>query len=68
MKQFEYQVQSYPMDRKTSLSTMQDELNALGREGWEVVSIIASEFAHVGNTAFLKRVLDAGHGSQDGAS
>ena len=31
MKQFEYQIQSYPMDRKTSLSTMQDELNALRR-------------------------------------
>lgn len=58
MKQFEYQILSYPMDKKSSLITMQDDLNALGREGWEVVSISTSEFAHVGHTAFVKREVD----------
>lgn len=67
MKQFEYQILSYPMDRKTSLITMQDDLNARGREGWEVVSISTSEFAHVGHTAFLKRDVDPELGSE-GAS
>lgn len=55
MKQFEYDIISYPMDKKTSLIAMQDDLNALGRDGWEVVSITSSEFAHIGHTAFLKR-------------
>jgi hypothetical protein len=55
MKQFEYQIISYPMDKKTSLIAMQEDLNERGRDGWEVVSVSTSEFAHVGHTAFLKR-------------
>lgn len=43
------------MDKKTSLIAMQDDLNARGKEGWEVVSVNSSEFAHIGHTAFLKR-------------
>ncbi len=55
MKQFEYQITSYPMDKKNSLIAMQDDLNARGKDGWEVVSVSSSEFAHIGHTAFLKR-------------
>lgn len=65
MKQFEYQITSYPMDKKTSMIAMQDDLNALGRDGWEVVSVSTSEFANLGHTAFLKRQIEAGHG-EDG--
>ena len=57
MKQFEYQIISYPMDKKTSLIAMQDDLNARGKEGWEVVSVSSSEFANIGHTAFLKRAI-----------
>lgn len=57
MKQFEYQIISYPMDKKTSLIAMQDDLNTRGKDGWEVVSVSSSEFANIGHTAFLKRVL-----------
>ena len=64
MKQFEYQILSFPMDKKTSLVAMQDNLNARGRDGWEVVSISASEFAHIGHTAFLKRETAGGRGDQ----
>ena len=61
MKQFEYQILPFPMDRKDSLVAMQDALNIHGRDGWEVISIITSEFAHLGHTAFLKReVLETG--------
>lgn len=62
MKQFEYQILSFPMDKKTSLIAMQDDLNARGRDGWEVVSISSSEFAHIGHTAFLKRELGTAKG------
>ena len=55
MKTFEYDILSFPMTRKTSLSDMQSSLNAKGAEGWEVVSISSSEFANVGHTVFLKR-------------
>ena len=65
MKQFEYQIRSYPMDKKTGLITMQDDLNARGEEGWEVVSVSTSEFAHVGHTAFFKREISGG--KEDGA-
>ncbi|MBY5974625.1 DUF4177 domain-containing protein [Ferrimonas balearica] len=64
MKRFEYQIISYPMDKKTSLIAMQDDLNARGREGWEVVSISSSEFAHLGHTAFLKRETAEGAGAK----
>ncbi len=57
MKQFEYQIISYPMGKKTSLIAMQDDLNTRGKEGWEVVSVSSSEFANIGHTAFLKRVI-----------
>jgi len=59
MKQFEYQIISYPMDKKTSLIAMQDDLNTRGRDGWEMVSVSTSEFAHLGHTAFLKREIRA---------
>ena len=36
---------------------MQDDLNARGKEGWEVVSVSSSEFANIGHTAFLKRAI-----------
>ena len=55
MKTFEYDILSFPMTRKNSLSDMQASLNAKGAAGWEVVSIISSEFANVGHTVFLKR-------------
>lgn len=55
MKQFEYQILCFPMDRKTSLAAMQNDLNARGQDGWEVVSVSTSEFAYLGHTAFLKR-------------
>jgi hypothetical protein len=55
MKTFEYDILSFPMTRKTSLSDMQTHLNAKGAEGWEVVSISSSEFANIGHTVFLKR-------------
>ncbi len=65
MKQFEYQILSFPMDKKTSLIAMQDDLNARGRDGWEVVSISSSEFAHIGHTAFLKREMETACGGGD---
>ncbi|MGR3512200.1 MAG: DUF4177 domain-containing protein [Paracoccaceae bacterium] len=55
MKTFEYDILSFPMTRKNSLSDMKNTLNAKGAEGWEVVSISSSEFANVGHTVFLKR-------------
>ncbi|MGK7664575.1 MULTISPECIES: DUF4177 domain-containing protein [unclassified Marinovum] len=55
MKTFEYDMLNFPMTRKTSLSEMQNTLNAKGADGWEVVSISSSEFANVGHTVFLKR-------------
>ncbi len=55
MKQFEYMIQTYPMTKKNSLIVMQEDLNARGKDGWEVVSISTSEFANIGHTAFFKR-------------
>jgi hypothetical protein len=55
MKSFEYNILSFPMTRKTSLSDMQASLNEKGADGWEVVSISTSEFANIGHTVFLKR-------------
>lgn len=55
MKTFEYDILSFPMTRKTSLSDMKNTLNSKGAEGWEVVSISSSEFANIGHTVFLKR-------------
>lgn len=59
MKKFEYDVRSYPMDKKTSLVAMQDDLNLRGRDGWELVSVSTSEFSNLGHTAFLKRQISA---------
>lgn len=61
MTRFEYQILTFPMDKKTSLIAMQDDLNACGHDGWEVVSISSSEFAHIGHTVFLKRALPLDH-------
>ncbi|MEO1638644.1 MAG: hypothetical protein AAFU41_05295 [Pseudomonadota bacterium] len=58
MKRFEYQIVTFPMDSKTSLIAMQEDLNLRGSQGWEVVSVSTSEFANVGHTAFLKREID----------
>ena len=55
MKTFEYEILSFPMDRKSGLIDMQAALNAKGAKGWGVVSISSSEFANIGHTAFLKR-------------
>lgn len=55
MKTFEYNILSFPMTCKTSLSDMQASLNEKGADGWEVVSISTSEFANIGHTVFLKR-------------
>ena len=55
MKTFEYDILSFPMTRKTSLSDLKNTLNAKGADGWDVVSISSSEFANVGHTVFLKR-------------
>ncbi|MEM7671212.1 MAG: hypothetical protein AAF317_19165 [Pseudomonadota bacterium] len=57
MTRFEYQIASYPMDQKTSLIGMQEDLNLRGSQGWEVVSVSTSEFANIGHTAFLKRAI-----------
>ncbi|MEM7670809.1 MAG: hypothetical protein AAF317_17055 [Pseudomonadota bacterium] len=59
MKRFEYQIVSFPMDRKTSLIEMQEDLNLRGSQGWEVVSVSTSDFANVGHTVFLKRELNS---------
>ena len=55
MKTFEYDILSFPMNRKSSLADMQTCLNEKGSDGWEVVSISTSEFANIGHTVFLKR-------------
>ena len=55
MKTFEYEILSFPMDRKEGLNDIQAALNAKGADGWDVVSISSSEFANIGHTAFLKR-------------
>lgn len=55
MKTFEYDVLSFPMTRKTSLTDMRTRLNQKSADGWEVVSISSSEFANIGHTVFLKR-------------
>lgn len=60
MKTYEYESLSFAMDRKNSLIEMQAALNAKGQIGWEVVSIISSEFANIGHTAFLKRKTSKG--------
>lgn len=65
MTRFEYQILSFPMDKKTSLIAMQEDLNACGRDGWEVVSISSSEFAHIGHTAFMKRALPRDQPKED---
>ena len=55
MRTFEYDVLSFPMNRKTGEAEMKNILNARGAEGWEVVSFSSSEFANIGHTVFLKR-------------
>lgn len=60
MKRFEARILSFPMQKKTALAEMQATLNELGLDGWEVVSFVASEFANIGFTAFLKREIDEG--------
>lgn len=62
MKTFEYEILSFPMDRKDSLAEMQATLNAKGQIGWDVVSVSSSEYANIGHTAFLKREI-FGHSS-----
>jgi hypothetical protein len=60
MNTYEYEILSFPMDRKDSLIEMQTLLNIKGEIGWEVVSISSSEFANIGHTAFLKRETSEG--------
>lgn len=60
MTTYEYEILSFPMDRKNSLIEMQAAPNAKGQVGWEVVSISSSEFASIGHTAFLKRETSEG--------
>lgn len=55
MKKLENRILSFPMQKKTALAEMQATLNELGVDGWEVVSVVGSEFANIGFTAFLKR-------------
>jgi len=55
MTTYEYEILSFPMDRKNSLIEMQAALNVKGAKGWEVVSNSSSEFANIGHTVFLKR-------------
>ena len=52
MKTFEYNILSFPMTRKTSLSDMQASLNEKGADGWEVITAEAGDY---GYTTFLKR-------------
>lgn len=66
MKRFKYLIASFPMNRKTSLIEMQEDLNLRGSQGWEVVSISSSEFAHLGHTAFLKREIDVDQSIESG--
>lgn len=56
MNNFEYDILTFPMTRKTSLADMKHTLNAKGSEGWEVIAVNSSEFSNIGHTAFLKRV------------
>ncbi len=65
MKTFEYEILSFPIDRKTALIEMQATLNDKGANGWDVVSISSSEFANVGHTAFLKREIPSEQPSKD---
>lgn len=55
MKRFENCILTFPMQKKTALADMQAKLNDLGLDGWEVVSVVGSEYANIGFTAFLKR-------------
>ena len=45
MKTFEYEILSFPMDRKNSLIKMQAALNEKGQIGWEVVSMPTGELS-----------------------
>jgi hypothetical protein len=63
VKTYEYDILSFPMDRKNSLIEMQTLLNTKGQIGWEFVSISSSEFANIGHTAFLKRETTDGGGA-----
>jgi len=67
MKTFEYEILSFPMDRKDGLNNMQATLNAKGAEGWDVVSISSSEFANIGHTAFLKRETAQSQNTESGS-
>lgn len=55
MKRFENCILTFPMQKKTALADMQEKLNDMGLDGWEVVSVVGSEYANIGFTAFLKR-------------
>ena len=55
MKRFENCILTFPMQEKTAMADMQAKLNNLGLDGWEVVSVVGSEYANIGFTAFLKR-------------
>ena len=67
MKTFEYEILSFPMDRKNGLIDMQATLNAKGADGWDVVSISSSEFANIGHTAFLKRETAQSQNNESGS-
>ena len=67
MKTFEYEILSFPMDRKSGLVDMQAALNAKGADGWDVVPISSSEFANIGHTAFLKRETTQSQNTETGS-
>ena len=67
MKTFEYEILSFPIDRKSGLVDMQTALNVKGAEGWDVVSISSSEFANIGHTAFLKREIAQSQNTETGS-
>ncbi|WP_299154133.1 hypothetical protein [uncultured Tateyamaria sp.] len=55
MKKFENVILCFPMNKKDGLTKMQASLNEYGLQGWEVVSVVGSDFADIGMRAFLKR-------------
>ena len=67
MKRFENRILAFPMQKKTALADMQATLNELGCDGWEVVSVVGSEYVNIGFTAFLKREMTEGLAGQRAA-
>ena len=64
MKRFEYDILFCKVKKQKDYEEMRRALIERGAEGWEVVSVSSSEFAHLGHTAFLKREIAEGAGAK----